>query len=77
MGELQDLSKGEGLVQTNIPEILEWGTQGILNQKFWKLNYGTWNVVMHHRLFLTTCVETNNCEKPYPTNFCLPTIPSE
>ena len=24
---------GGGVLQTNIPEILEWGTQGILNQK--------------------------------------------
>ena len=49
----QDLPKfqflGEGVgdggaVQTNIPEILEWNTQGILNQNFWKLE-----CVVHHR----------------------------
>ena len=27
--------KGGEVLQTNIPEILQWDTQGILNQKFW------------------------------------------
>ena len=47
----QDLPKfsfsgegGLGVLQTNIPEILEWGTQGILSQKFYQLE-----CVVHHR----------------------------